>query len=287
MGPRRAWPTAVLGSLVAAYFLVPPIVYRATHPPPPPDDFSPIPEPLVDSSQTRGGIPLAYLEHGKAAAPPLDFVIDVGLNDGSSIVDFGKRLPWYQNAVKIGFECNPRLVTDLKDHAAEHDYVLYNLCAWTANTTMELYLDEHFEDSAGTSLFAQHHRAQRGRTRMVRTLDFPSYLAALVRSTDRVFLKIDVEGAEFRIVRRMALLPAPAGSLPPGAPAVPVLCLVDMFALEEHYEPKLRPPSLRDRERKPEGRGESRLKDLIEYLGDADMDEEGGIGCKIEYLDWN
>lgn len=232
-------------------------------------------------------MPREYLEYGKVDAPPLDFIIDIGLNNGESMESY-EAVEWFKSSIKIGFECNPRWLHILKPHAKEKDYVLYDRCAWTENTTLSLFIDEHFDDSAGTSLLKDHSRAQVGKTRQVPTLDFTAYIGDLVREKDRVFVKMDIEGAEFKVVREMILRPAPEDSLDdPSLGSMPTLCLLDQFALEEHYEDKLRPPSLRKRLRDDETvdqdgnaikhprKIDSRLKDIVEYIGAARFYEDG------------
>lgn len=240
-----------------------------------PDDFSAIPVPVRDSPRTKNGIPLEFLKLGRRNAPPLDFVIDIGLNDGESLATLHETIPWATDAIRLGFECNPRFVRLLTPHSATHNYTLFDYCAWTQNGTMPLFIDEHFEDAAGTSLMKEHSRAQAGKTHQAKTLDFARFLGQLVREQDRVFVKMDIEGAEFAVVRELIVTPAPASALlDPTLGSMPTICLIDNFALEEHYEEKLRPPALKPRVRTDDDRNnapriDSRLKDFVEYLGDT------------------
>ncbi|KAI9005133.1 hypothetical protein DFJ74DRAFT_409163 [Hyaloraphidium curvatum] len=238
-------------------------------------EYPNIPVPLVDSQLTSRGIPKVFLSRGKADAPPQTFILDVGLNDGESLVGLKDHFEGdYDSAIRIGFECNPKWIPGLEKHARKHNYTLYNYCAWTEEREMRLWIDEHFEDSYGTSLLGSHSRAQKGKLRVVRALDFPSYLGELVRERDRVLVKMDVEGAEFRIARAMLVRAAPVAALDDPARGVPIMCLIDEVAMEEHEEEAMLPPSLRTVDRGEGKKARSRLKDVIEFVGDAYLEAQ-------------
>ena len=189
----------------------------------------------------------------------------------------------------IGFECNPKFIPGLTELAKSNAFSLYNACVWTSPGKMDLHLDEVYADAAGTSLLAGHDRARAGKVTSVDTVDFLAMLSELVRARDRVVVKMDVEGAEYPLLKAMLMRPGPAGAfLDSGelgkiaamkegdaeramlAAQKPILCLIDILYIEEHQQAGLKPKAL----------GGSAVKEIAVWLGD------GVYGCGVEVRSW-
>lgn len=256
------------------------------------DYFKPIdpstllPTPLIDSRATVNatGIPRALVEKGRLDAAPLKIIIDLGLNNGDSLI---RDLTAAHYAdVKIGFECNPKWIPQLETSAKTFNFVLYNACAWTSSGTTQLYLDEYYEDAAGTSLLSGHDRARPNLTTTVQTVDFPAMLANIVRARDTLVVKMDIEGGEFSLLRELLIRPAPLGafldrkqleelardkegSTKLAALQKPIICLIDILYIEEHPQKGVKPAAL----------GSSWAKEAVAWIGSE-------AGCKIDVRPW-
>ena len=116
------------------------------------------------------------------------YIIDCGVNIGLSIISL-KRM--YPNAKIIGFEPDPNIFSIAQkniNNAGYTDVELIKKAVWTEETTMIFYQ----EGSAGGRLINEEND---------KTLSVPTFDLKKLIICDIDFLKIDIEGAEYEIIR--------------------------------------------------------------------------------------
>lgn len=119
---------------------------------------------------------------------PKPFIIDCGVNIGLSIVSFKNTHP---NAKIIGFEPDPNIFEVAKKNikkAGFKDVELIKKAVWNEESTMLFYK----ENSAGGRLANQ---------KSENTIEVQTFHLKKIINQEVDFLKIDIEGAEFDILK--------------------------------------------------------------------------------------
>lgn len=127
----------------------------------------------------------AYKFNSSKNAP---FIIDCGVNIGLSVISLKKNFP---NAEIIGFEPDPDIFNLARkniDNSGYSDVQLIQKAVWVEETDLLFYQ----EGSAGGRLIEKENE----KTVIVKTVELKTLLN---REVD--FLKIDIEGAEFEILK--------------------------------------------------------------------------------------
>ncbi len=129
--------------------------------------------------------------------------IDLGANRGDTIRDFMARNPGF---IAFGFEPTPELAARLRREFNGPTNVLVMECAaWIWDGVVELYLGAN-SDQSSTVLPGK--RVTPGWNvdyqlpRLVRALDFDRWLRENTAEDDEIVLKMDIEGAEYKVLSR-------------------------------------------------------------------------------------
>jgi FkbM family methyltransferase len=126
-------------------------------------------------------------EFNPASKNPL--IIDCGANMGLSVYYFSKAYP---SAKIIAFEPEEAIFTVLKNNVATYkiqNVTLHKKAVWDAVTTLNFFTDKGMGGSV-TNVYKNQEPA------VVETVNFADYLQ------DKIdFLKMDIEGAEYRVLK--------------------------------------------------------------------------------------
>ena len=154
-------------------------------------------------------------------------IVDVGSNNGDwsrSMIRDVSAVPcvntWRRNAVRfVMVEPQRRFHEQLRAVAAECDKVgshglLLPFAAWTSNTTLNLTtLQGHRSQAAQTTddrqatvacvRNADHDRCKAAQVVETPAIDLAAFLLRTLEETDVAYLKLDVEGSEYRLLPRL------------------------------------------------------------------------------------
>ncbi len=129
-------------------------------------------------------------------------VLDIGAHRGETAAAFAAR-----GARVYSFEPNPDIFPELEARARQNPGIVCENCGvFDADGEMKLFLHECYEaaspkHSESSSLLAEKPGISRDAFRTVPVRDIASVVASIDAPID--FAKIDAEGAEYRIVRRL------------------------------------------------------------------------------------
>lgn len=133
-----------------------------------------------------------------------DTYVDVGAHTGEQVLEVGQHLS------VIAFEPDPRVFESLARRVAESrnslkdDVRLYQKAVSnTTDRTALSFLDSSPDKTGGSTIVTTKRGFSHQQSVMVDTIDIIDVLD-LVKDTRRAIIKIDVEGAEYRIIRRLA-----------------------------------------------------------------------------------
>mmetsp|Transcript_78512 Transcript_78512/g.141635 ORF Transcript_78512/g.141635 Transcript_78512/m.141635 type:complete len:305 (+) Transcript_78512:77-991(+) len=189
--------------------------------------------------------------YAEADTRPRNIYLDVGGNDGQTVVDFMRRksklwkaasqhmsaetarLPWHT------FVWEPNA-----QHHAQYDRILaefpgqvtyYEAAAWTTTGNVTFYREQVKKKSDGSSLLRSHPRvAANSVASTVRSMSLPDWFRDNVRYDDNVVLKVDIEGAEYDLMSAMMVTGA--------------VCKADVLIVEWHaFADPVQPVKFRER----------------------------------------
>ncbi|CAE8625929.1 unnamed protein product [Polarella glacialis] len=195
--------------------------------------------------------------YAEADTRPRNIYLDVGGNDGQTVVDFMRRksklweaasqhmsvetarLPWHT------FVWEPNA-----QHHAQYDRILaefpgqvtyYEAAAWTTTGNVTFYREQVKKKSDGSSLLRSHPRvAANSVASTVRSMSLPDWFRDNVRYDDNVVLKVDIEGAEYDLMSAMMVTGA--------------VCKADVLIVEWHaFADPVQPVKFRERSVAAEG----------------------------------
>ena len=129
-----------------------------------------------------------YLFHTESDKP---IILDLGSNVGTSIIFFSKHFP---NAIIEGYEADPNIYAYLKSNMLNNDVKvqLYNAAVWINNGNCLF----HSDGTDGGHLIIKESKNDIS----VSCID----ILDIVRKYPEIdFLKIDIEGAEYEVIKRM------------------------------------------------------------------------------------
>jgi len=154
--------------------------------------------------------------------------VDGGAHQGETIAHFEKsnlysRHPWEMFA----FEANPNLIPDIPK---KPNLTVLNKAVWTKDGTMEFYLGEN---TLSSSLFGDKKPGLSKTPIKVDSVDFSQWLKKNFSKDDVIFVKLDIEGAEYDVLDKMLKDES--------------IAYVDRLYVEFHNE-KVGVPDERDRE---------------------------------------
>lgn len=150
--------------------------------------------------------------------------IDLGANNGVTIRQFVAENPGF---AVIGFEPTPALAEKLRsDFAGAHTNVhIMEYAAWIHDgvTTFFLGIDSDQSSTAVENKTAtKRWRVDYANGITVRTMDFDRWFHENFADDDQIVVKMDIEGAEYKVLQRMLL----SGSLR----------LIDELRVEWHWQ---------------------------------------------------
>ncbi len=130
--------------------------------------------------------------------------LDFGANAGDTIADYrasaAPDLCW-------GFEPNPQLAAALRTKFAGQPVQIIEKAVWTADGTMPLYLGHPLSSTLLEGKVALEYFPQYAITYdqsvEVGTIDTARWLREHVRAEDFVSVKMDIEGAEYDVLRHL------------------------------------------------------------------------------------
>ena len=131
--------------------------------------------------------------------------IDLGANNGLTVRDFRLGHPDF---IIFAFEPTPRLAANLRADFADAagDIHVMEYAAWITDGVLDFYLGD-VSDQSSTILTGK--KAPKEWTVdytssiSVPSIDFDRWLRETTTETDTIVVKMDVEGAEYRLLRRL------------------------------------------------------------------------------------
>lgn len=127
--------------------------------------------------------------------------IDAGCYNGDTIVAF-RNSKYYDSGYAIfALDANPNMA---KFFIGRSDVTFINKAVWIANGKQSFYLNIHKDVSRGASLIKGKTTGNLGREVVVDTIDFSQWMkSAFDLDSDYIILKMDIEGAEYDVLRKM------------------------------------------------------------------------------------
>lgn len=128
--------------------------------------------------------------------------IDGGAFNGDSVKRFLRYYPGAMEYQIIAFECNPALqkVSYPKYVIVRHEAI------WTENTEMDFFVDtRQATDSQGASLFKEKITGNLDKKHPVKVhaINFSEFLRSTISQSDRLVLKLNIEGAEYPVLQHL------------------------------------------------------------------------------------
>jgi FkbM family methyltransferase len=130
--------------------------------------------------------------------------IDLGSNVGGTVRDFRSKNPDF---IIFAFEPNPILAEKLrKDFAGAKSGVHTMECAaWIVDGFLDFYLGKRSDQSSTiiTGKKSEDWTVDYTRPTRVQSIDFDRWFRENTSSDDEIVVKMDIEGAEYKLLRRM------------------------------------------------------------------------------------
>ena len=127
--------------------------------------------------------------------------IDCGGFNGSSVRKFLNEVDNPSEYNLVTFEPNPTFYRCYSNFGNNH--TLIPAAVWTREGELEFYLDEI--DGDGSSVLKEKTTGQLNKTFPLRvpSIDFSNWLKENVNNNEEVYLKLDIEGAEYEVLDKM------------------------------------------------------------------------------------
>jgi FkbM family methyltransferase len=132
--------------------------------------------------------------------------IDAGAHAGESVSFYLDRQPKLKGSIVYFFEPNPQYAQRLKEMENNRDYkVIYKPEAvWTKNEELSFFIAKDQWGDAGSTLLPEKKEVlDRERPLKVRAIDFAEFLKTNVTANDYVIVKLDIEGAEYKVIEHL------------------------------------------------------------------------------------
>lgn len=128
--------------------------------------------------------------------------IDGGAHRGQTIRAFKKSGLWADHDWLIyAFECNPRLVHHLQEKYSARDNVkIIGKAMWIHNQGLEFYFGK--TDLGGNVVDNRYTKKSLGKIH-VASVDFGDWLKENFTTDDTIYVKLDIEGAEYAVLDKM------------------------------------------------------------------------------------
>ena len=133
--------------------------------------------------------------------------LDCGGNDGCSVRKFRDLHDKNNNYIIHSFEPNPIFK---KCYSYFINHTFHEVATWIYDGNIKLYLD--YIDGDGSSLiqekkilFDSPSQIQEKKSTNIKCIDLSKWILDNFVSTDRIILKLDIEGAEYDVLKKMIL----------------------------------------------------------------------------------
>jgi FkbM family methyltransferase len=131
--------------------------------------------------------------------------LDLGANVGDTIAKFAE---WHPSHLIWGFEANPHLVRSLRKRFKGNQKIkIMHKAAWVSDGTIELFLGHPLSSTVMEGKVpmpqAPEFEIHYDNSVEVPAVDFAAWLLRRVTLADDVTVKMDIEGAEYPVLRRM------------------------------------------------------------------------------------
>lgn len=123
--------------------------------------------------------------------------MDGGAHQGETIAHFEKSNLYSQHPWMFAFEANPNLIPDIPK---KPNLTVLNKAVWTKDGTVEFYLGEN---TLSSSLFGDKKPGLSKTPIKVDSVDFGQWLKKNFSKDDVIFVKLDIEGAEYDVLDKM------------------------------------------------------------------------------------
>jgi FkbM family methyltransferase len=124
--------------------------------------------------------------------------IDAGAHEGETIAHFEKSNLYSQHPWEMfAFEANPNLIPDIPK---KPNLTVLNKAVWTKDGTVEFYLGEN---TLSSSLLGDKKPGLSKTPIKVESVDFGQWLKKNFSKDDVIFVKLDIEGAEYDVLDKM------------------------------------------------------------------------------------
>uniref|UniRef100_A0A7S4K0C1 Methyltransferase FkbM domain-containing protein n=1 Tax=Guillardia theta TaxID=55529 RepID=A0A7S4K0C1_GUITH len=148
------------------------------------------------------------IQERKSRAPK-HLVFELGANDGAWIRDFCEKNPGFQPHI---FEPQPRFAQPLSDIARKFNGHFHQKAVWKHDGEKIRFHAHSDEGGIGSSIMNDHAYHQCGskvceqdfsQEYDVETVDIVRYIKEVALPQDVIFLRMDIEGAEYEVIRKM------------------------------------------------------------------------------------
>lgn len=132
--------------------------------------------------------------------------IDAGAHAGESVSAFLDEHPALAGSTVYLFEPNPQYEAVLHEMESHPNYqIIYRSEAvWTKNEELSFYIaNDQWGDYGSTLLAEKKEKLELDRPLKVKAIDFAEFLKSTVAADDYVVVKMDIEGAEYRVIEHL------------------------------------------------------------------------------------
>lgn len=128
-------------------------------------------------------------------------LIDLGANNGMSVSYFKNLLEDFDEYEVHCFECNPKFFNLLEKNSK---IILHKKAAWVKNEKINFYIDKS-DHSLGSTLIKKKKTDKLNKKfpLVVDAIDISEWIKENISEEDYVILKIDIEGAEYEVFKKM------------------------------------------------------------------------------------
>lgn len=147
--------------------------------------------------------------------------IDCGGHIGESIVRFKNSKDYERDFVIYSFEPVPHLY---KNYCNWDDINFLDRAVWIEDGDIDFFVDRTHEKASGSTILKEKESGKLDKERPLKckSIDFSKWLKSNFKKEDYIILKMDIEGAEYKVLEKMI----EDGSIG----------LIDKAYIEFHYE---------------------------------------------------
>ena len=120
--------------------------------------------------------------------------LDCGAHKGESVKKFRQ---YFDDFEIYSFEANPQLF----EHHKSLDTSFYGVLVWDRNCSMPFYLDDL--DYDGSSVYSHKRNLYKKSEINAEAIDLSEFIQQHFSKNDLIFLKMDIEGAEYVVLNKM------------------------------------------------------------------------------------